>query len=273
MRKHIKYIVQVCEEYGLKYTFKDQNHNFLEVNKKGQKLSFVNSATSLNSEAVARISKDKSFSYQILKNVINSPKTIDFLDPFSSPEFLKYAKTKNYEDTATEILKTFELPVILKPNSKTQGINVSKCDSYEEILAAVTKIFNPNSADYDYVLLAQEYLQIKSEYRVIVFQKEIAFVYLKDTSEATFQGNLSPLHWLNSKASLVDESTFLAQIQEFINPIFDEIDLVFGGLDMVLDQDGKLWLIEINTQPGFEKFLTTNDPTPVLEMYKKILIC
>ena len=48
---------------------------------------------------------------------------------------------------------------------------------------------------YDYIFLAQEYISIAQEYRVLVYDNELQFVYLKDNSEADFTGNISPLHF------------------------------------------------------------------------------
>ena len=272
MLPYIACLVEACQELDLKYSFIDQNHNYLVAElPNGQKLNFLNTTTPFNREDIARIAQDKSFTYQTLLGLINMPKTEGFIDPFVKSEFQEYAKIKNFQDLANTIQQNFSCPVITKPNFKSQGVNVQKSYSFDQILASAKTIFDKNSRNYDFILLAQDFVPTYQEFRVIVYKKKVVLVYLKDVSEANFTDNLSPLHWQNSKAVQIQDQNLNQEIEDFIAPIFDKFDLVYGGLDLILDPNHNWWLIEVNTQPGFRKFLQDNPSQNLTEMYRQIL--
>jgi len=73
----------------------DKNQNSIKIESLTKNLIFINSSTSLNSEAVSKICKDKSFTYQILSKKINMPKTLDFLDPNVNHQYSYYLEFKS----------------------------------------------------------------------------------------------------------------------------------------------------------------------------------
>ena len=156
-------------------------------------------------------------------------------------------------------------------NKGSHGDNVFLCKTAEEVDHAINKIFDSNSKFYDYIALAQEYLPIQKEYRVIIFREKIIFAYEKNIEEAQFVGNLSPLHWENSRAILVKDEGLINEFKNFISPIFTQLDLIFGGLDIVIDKDNQMWLIELNSKPGFEYFVACNGYDEVVKMYEILL--
>jgi glutathione synthase/RimK-type ligase-like ATP-grasp enzyme len=271
MLPNISLVIQACDQLGLQYSFKDRNKNLLFVINGDKHVTFLNSSTSFNNETVAKICKDKSFTYQLLNKFVSMPKTLDYLDPEVPVEFKSYVLQKNNAEVTDNILSNFSFPIVLKPNQKSHGTNVFKCSNKEEVLSAVNTIFDKKTIDYDYLLLAQECIQSKQEFRVITFKGKVELVYLKDISEANFSGNLSPLHWEGAKAKYIQDNNLIKKIQEFINPIFSQIDLVYSGLDIIIDNQDKMWLIELNSQPVFRKFIEENNKQIVVDMFKRIL--
>ena len=271
MLPHLECLISAAQRLGLRYDFIDKNNDFVKIYIKDKTLNFIKNTTSFNTEDVSKICIDKSFTRQILNSAVNMPKTVDYIDPLIAQEYKSYTKFQTYQEVAKDIEINFNFPIIIKPNSKTRGIHVYKAYNYNQILDSVQKIFNQNQINYDYVLLAQECLDIKQEYRVVVFNQRIVLNYLKDNSHAVFKDNLSPLHWDNSKAVEIIDIDFNQKVQDFINPIFEQINVVFAGLDLVIDTNGKWWLIEINTFPGFRKFLENNPKSKLVQMYEDIL--
>ena len=161
--------------------------------------------------------------------------------------------------------------MIVKRNSGSGGHNVFLCQNTDKIETALKEIFNINQK-YDYVALAQEFIQIKSEYRAIFLNKELVLLYEKDISDAEFAGNLSPLHWNGAKAKYINEPKILSEVANFAKPIFEELDLDYGGLDIVLDRDNQYWLIEINSHPNYSIITRDNGEKPVLKIFEKMLI-
>lgn len=260
-----------CDALGIPYTVHDAYGNFVSVDL-GKPYFFVNAATPFNSSAVDKICKDKEFSWKLLNESVSMPKTKGYFDPHpASDEYAGYVKEGSNEQVADDIITEFTLPVIVKMNSGQKGMNVFLCEDRQQILTALTSIFDHASPSHDYVALAQEYIKPKKEYRVIVFRKEIVLVYEKDISGATFIGNLSPLHHENAKAVYINDPHLIAQMQSAIAPLFTKLDLEFGGIDLILDANDQFQIIELNTHPGFTYFVKDNEEEVLVEMYTKIL--
>jgi glutathione synthase/RimK-type ligase-like ATP-grasp enzyme len=122
------------------------------------------------------------------------------------------------------------------------------------------------------VAIAQDYIHIKSEYRAVFLNKQLVLLYEKDITDAKFAGNLSPLHWDGAKAKYINDPQILSEIASFAKPIFEELDLDYGGLDIVLDRDNQYWLIEVNSSPNYTIFARDNGEEPVLKIFEKMLI-
>jgi glutathione synthase/RimK-type ligase-like ATP-grasp enzyme len=260
-----------CERLNIKHRFYDDNDNFVVVYL-DKPYFFVNCSTPFNDDGTHKISKDKEFSYRLLKDHIAMPKTIGFFDPEPiSDDNRIYTKQTDIKEISQEILKSFSLPMIVKMNSGSQGKNVFLCNSETEVSGALKKIYSKESPLYDYVALAQDYIKIKREYRVIVFEREILLSYEKDISSARFSGNLSPLHYENAKAVYVDDEVLISKIADFIRPMFNVFDVQFAGLDIVLDENDKMFLLETNVHPSFSYFVKDNGEEKLIDIYEKIL--
>jgi len=270
MIKNTECIITACENLKMKYEILDDNSNLIKIDLKNPAY-FSNSSVPFNREDVVSLCLDKDFSYRVLKNVVNMPKTRSYLDPHGNEKYNNYRKHFSSDEIITNVLNEFRLPVIIKMNKGSHGDNVFFCKTAEEISPAIGKIFDQNSKFYDYIALAQEYISIKKEYRVIIFNKKIIFAYEKNIDEGKFTGNLSPLHWENSKAILMNDDELINKLTQFISPIFTQLDLIFGGLDIVMDSDNQMWLIELNSKPGFEYFTQSNGNDEVVKMYEILL--
>jgi glutathione synthase/RimK-type ligase-like ATP-grasp enzyme len=268
---NIRCLVKACHKLGIQYEYFDDNHNFVGIKLQGMQY-FANATTPWNNQSVAKICKDKDFSYRLLHDVIHMPHTMSFLNPGCDERYRKYLCYSTYSDIVTAISKKFSLPVIIKKNSGAQGANVFLCHSPEEITTALHTIYDTQSHLFDYVALAQEYVPIAREFRVIFFHKKIVLIYEKDISNAVFTGNLSPLHHENSRAVLINDQKLIARIQNFIMPMFSKLDVCYAGLDIVLTAQDKLYLLEINSHPGFEHFINDNGDEPLEAMFYSILL-
>lgn len=269
--KFLKCLKTACDDLKIKYSYIGDNPRAIIVKSNSRELFFINSTTSLNSHAHAYTADDKFFTYKLLENVIRMPKTVSYLDPYCRPEYQKLAKFSSFDSIAENIIQRIGLPCIVKRNRGFHGINVFRCISTYEIENSIKTIFNHDSKDYDYVALAQEEIVSKHEYRVVVFDNKIQFMYEKDTTEAKIIDNISPFHQENAKAVLVKDSKLIQDMQQFIDPIFDRFPIRFAGLDVIRDNRGDLYLIEINSSPGFDYFIRDCGEGEVVELYKTML--
>ena len=260
-----------CRQLGVDYRLHDANHNLVSVRAAGRWHFFANGSTPFNDEALGKICKDKEFGYLLSRTAVAVPVTKGFLDPDCSPEYRTYLEFPSREAILDEIERSFSYPMIVKMNSGSRGTNVFKCGSRPEAAAAIAAIFDRSSMSYDYVAVAQEYVSVSREFRAVVFQGKLEFAYEKEFARSSFMGNLSPLHHAEAKAILVREGELLQRLSEFIRLLMAAIPLEFAGLDIALDDSGKLWLIEINSKPGFEYFVRDNGPDRLVELYKHMV--
>jgi glutathione synthase/RimK-type ligase-like ATP-grasp enzyme len=271
MLDNVALLLQACENLNISYEVIYPAENLVRIKLNNKYHYFCNHSTPLINQALAKIIKDKEFTYHILNKKIKLPRTIGFLSPFCEVQYKMYLKFPNIQDIILEIKENFEIPVIVKRNSGSSGHNVFLCQNQDEIENSLKEIFNINGR-YDYIALAQEFIAVKSEYRAVFLNKELVLLYEKDVSNATFTGNLSPLHWDGAKAKYINNPEILSEITNFAKPIFEELDLNYAGLDIVLDRDNKYWLIEINSNPNYTIFTRDNGKEYVLKVFEKIII-
>ncbi|MGK7924238.1 MAG: RimK family alpha-L-glutamate ligase, partial [Spirulina sp.] len=232
---------------------------------------FVNYTVPIISQAIAKILIDKEYTYQILKDCVNSPKTLAFLSPFCDEKYKHYLQFDTIDKIAEEIQAHFSLPAIVKRNRGTSGNNVFLCQDRAEIINSLKTIFDIHSKDSDYVALGQEYINIEREYRAIFLDQKLILLYEKDNKNAKFSGNLSPLHWEGAKAKHINDRHLIAEIQKFIDPVFTHLEIEYGGFDIVRDRSDRLWLIEINSHPNYNIFIRDNSEEIIIELFSKIL--
>jgi len=245
------------------------NQNVIQVNLDRPHL-FVNGFTPMLTGAMVKILKDKDYTYNILKDKVLMPKTSAYVDPLN-PTYKNYVIHKSIPEIAGAIEDHFTLPVIIKKNKGSCGVNIFLCQNTTQIEKSLHHIFNGKDKDYDYVALAQELIQIEIEYRAIFLNQSLVLLYEKNIQNATFTGNLSPLHWEGAQAIHIVDRDIISQIEQFIKPVFEKLPIAYGGFDIAVDQSGQLWLIEINSNPNYGIFIRDNPESLVVEVFEQIL--
>ncbi|MBD2563376.1 MULTISPECIES: ATP-grasp domain-containing protein [Nostoc] len=271
MLDNVSLLLKVCENLNISYEILHPSENLVKIKLNSKQHYFCNYSTPLLNQAVAHLLKDKEYTYHVLNKKVQLPRTVGFLSPFCDTKYKIYLKFPTIQDIVLEIKEKFETPVIIKRNSGAGGHNVFLCENINEIGTALKEIFKINNK-YDYIALAQEFIHIKSEYRAVFLNKELVLLYEKDINDAKFVGNLSPLHWDGAKAKYINDPQILSEIANFAQPVFEELDLDYGGFDIVLDRDNQYWLIEINSHPNFGIFIRDNGEEHVLKIFEKMLV-
>ncbi|RCJ33041.1 alpha-L-glutamate ligase [Nostoc punctiforme NIES-2108] len=271
MLDNVSLLLKACKNLNISYEILHPSENLIKIKLNSKQHYFCNYSTPLLNQAVAHLLKDKEYTYHVLNKKVKLPRTVGFLSPFCDTKYKIYLKFSTIQDIVLEIKESFKTPVIIKRNSGASGHNVFLCKNIDEIETALKEIFNINNK-YDYVALAQEFIQIKSEYRAVFLNKELVLLYEKDINDAKFVGNLSPLHWDGAKAKYINDPQILSEITNFAKPVFEELDLDYGGFDIVLDRDNQYWLIEINSHPNFGIFIRDNGEEHVLKIFEKMLV-
>lgn len=267
----VELLIEVCREQELPYTVVGDNKALLKIHFPGHDHIVLNAALGLNTDADLKLTKDKFYSYQLLSPVVAMPKCKAYIDPDTFDPYRAYITYTSTADILADIKDNFTCPLIIKRNSGTEGKNVFLCRSEEEINTAIQAVYSKQQIEYDHVLLAQEYVKPVHEYRVIILMGKVELVYLKDISRATYIGNLSPLHWQGAKSLVNDDQQVLDQIQTMVNNLYQTFPIRYAGLDIIEDETGKLWLIEINSTPQFGEFVKSNDPVYFKRIFEKAL--
>lgn len=266
-------LIEACKQLDISYSIIHRDQILIRVDLEPplSSLFFVHHKKAFDREDMVTLCRDKDLFYTLVEGKINIPAWKSFLDPYCNEKFRHYAECSSFAEIVKWVSSEFRLPVIMKKNKGAMGSNVFLCNKCADIRNAVNQIFDHGSRSYDYVVIAQEYIKLEHEYRVVVYNRKIRLVYEKDVSKAKFAGNLSPLHWDGAKAKMIKDPKMIDCLERFIQPVFDVLPIKFVGLDVGLTLEGKLFLIEANNSPGFAIFVRDNGMEKLVEMTRGIL--
>ncbi|MDD4519290.1 MAG: hypothetical protein PHI50_00175 [Alphaproteobacteria bacterium] len=273
MKPNFIVFTELCKEKKVPYRMIQDCRNLLEIQSRdGKSHLFIAGSTPFNSQSVCSLCRDKEFFYNYYKASIKMPKTRGFVKPTCSEEWREYLKFKTIDEVVEEGEKNFTYPFVTKMNKGSQGKCVFKVNNNTEFRESLEEIYKE-----DYVALVQEYVDIKSEYRIIYLNKKLMFAYKKNNENAAFVGNMSPLHFAGAYAEIVDNQNLLTSFDNFVQPMLAQNDIPYCGLDVVLDKENKMWLIEGNASPAFGYFLQNPKGHDILkslytEMFKSLNI-
>ncbi|WP_163836058.1 ATP-grasp domain-containing protein [Spartinivicinus ruber] len=261
-------LTKALQNLHIPYSLLDPEGNLIRVELHSKSYLFQRSRTPFNSESVAQICLDKEHTYHILKNVINMPKTIGFLDYQQASEYPQYTYFDSLDKIIEEIEAKFSYPLVVKRNRGALSKNVFLCQFKKELIDALNAIYNRKSLDYDYVALAQYFINTKQEYRVVFFKNELILAYERYTDQQGFKANYWNLPGGCSK--YITDSCLLEELKNFVEPIFQHIPAAMVGVDIIRDISGDLFLVELNSGPKFSHFIEFNGEELIIEMYKTI---
>ncbi|BBN83787.1 hypothetical protein PA25_37720 [Pseudoalteromonas sp. A25] len=268
MENNIKSLIKACDELGFEYQFIDVDHNFVRVKMNKGWQYFELNKTPFNTEAAFCICKDKSHTYQLLKDIVRIPKTLDFLDFNVSSKYSQYKHCNSIAAALAAIDDNLDYPIVMKQNKGALGTHVFLCNDALETESAFQEIFNHQSKDYDYVALAQEFIRTKAEYRLLCAFGKPVFAYRRGSAAATFNVK----YWESGEqAQLLTDVDLFTQLADFVEPIHNEFPMGWVGYDIIVDEQDELYLIELNASPQFNNFIEHNSSTPVIELYKHAL--
>ena len=245
----MKLIKEVCEESGLSHSILDNKGNLLSVRLGEKECFFTYTTTPFNREDVQHICNDKSLVQTLVSSKVQMPKTKKYLRPDLDPNWHDALEFSSEKDIAFDICNSFSFPLIIKMNAGSLGRNVFKSESRRGVEKAIATIFKE-----DWALLAQEWIDRKEEFRVIIVNNKVELVYPKGGGKFFTEG-----------------TDVFREVTDFLEPLQQCIELRWAGLDVIRDKNGKLWLIEINTRPSFISAIRCNQSELIKPLYKKAL--
>ena len=133
--------------------------------------------------------------------------------------------------------------VLLRPEVHTRSENMFLCTKLSEVVKAVKSI----SGRY-YI---SEFIQKKNEYRIFITQNRVVWMikkHPKSPDDLTWgcveEGNFEYLGWGDWKSEGVRVGLESMKLS----------GLDFGAVDIVEDQDGKFYVLEVNTAPWLSPY-------------------
>lgn len=269
-RPNMRALVQAAKNLNFEYKVLDQIGNLLSVTIDGNDFYFTISKVPINNESVAAICVNKAYTYWVLSEELPMPKTKAYLDPNSDDEIVSQnAEFKKQKLIVADVLKNFSFPFIIKMNSGSKGKHVYKCSTKWKVAKSIKAVFNKKHKNYDSSILAQQFIEIKNEYRAILLDGELLLLYEKVAENK--DANLSPLHNDDGRAEIVSDENIRNQIVEVVNQSKTLKSFEWIGLDIARDAEGKWWVLELNTRPGFNYFIRDNGDSEIVKMYEKLL--
>ena len=159
--------------------------------KNGRKSYFRYNTLDLNPVGASDIAKDKDYANFFMRSM--GYPTIRGKS-FFSDEWCEAIGSKRNTHAAYRYAQTLGLPVIVKPNSGTQGTDVALVHTKKDFYRAMKQIFK-----HDRVALVQQYVQGR-DYRIVVLDKEIISAYERIPLNVVGDGRLSIRQLLAKKS-------------------------------------------------------------------------
>lgn len=215
----------------------------------------------LNHIASSDIAKDKDYAKFFMKRAgypVAQGQTI-FSDTWA-----KQMHSKRSSNYAPKYAKTLGYPVIVKPNSKSQGVGVSLATTEKELKKALKEIFK-----IDRVAVLEEY-KPGHDYRIVVLDKEVISAYERIALSVTGDGKNLILSLLKQK-----QRSFLVSGRDTqINFSDSRMKLKLKKLGLtfasVLSKSEKIFLLDnANLSTGGDSLDVTNTIHP---SFKKIAV-
>ena len=138
------------------------------VTQSGKKRYFRNTNFDLNPLGASEIAKDKDYANHFMKRM--GYPTVSG-ETFYSDEWCDAVKSKRNIHAAYRYARRIGFPVIVKPNSRSQGVGVAKVFTKKEFYRAARFAFRK-----DNVILVQRVVSGK-DYRIVVLDREIISAY------------------------------------------------------------------------------------------------
>ncbi len=184
-------LIEVCQKLNLKIVFEEEyGYAGYITTPSGKRLFFNNGRFDVNPGGAIDIANDKAYTTYFLKSFgFSVPCEKTFFNEIHNSKL----QIKRNIDDGLDFALSIGFPVIVKPNSLSQGKYVFKVGSKEDYYKASSVILESNP-----VMLVQKYYSGK-DYRFLVFNKKLYACYLKIPLSIVGNGHSSILELIDDK--------------------------------------------------------------------------
>lgn len=268
-----KVLATVCTRLGFAYRFLDRYEALMEIDFGKRSHVIFNNVLGLNTDSFQKIMRDKQATYHVLHETVAMPDTLAFVDPDPLGPFFRFAGESSLEAIGDSIEHAFDYPVIVKRNSGTMTRNVFFAKNRAKVLASLKRIYSKRQKEYDHVALVQPYIEARSEFRVVVLTGQVELVYGKRRPVKALKTFRVSLGQWNERfgRTLITDKQLLERLQAFASAVYARFPAAYMGMDVIEDQAGKLWLIELNGDPLYSGLIADQDTNVLEPLFERIV--
>lgn len=279
---YYKILNEICKEKNIEQ--KLLSYGWIRQLKKEDKIhNIIRYQLDLNSANSYKIAKDKYATYALLKdNNISMIEHMMIFSPFTRSEYFD----KQYMLKVKQILEKNDYKIVIKANDSSQGKDVYYVSSELEAQTIIQKMFN----EYKDSVSVCPYVEIDYEYRVIVLDGQVLYVYKKrkpyvigdgthtiqelidckygykidinkqiNSNEILDLGEEKVVSWKHNLSNgaepiLVQNDEWLDSIKEMAINSAKSIGIKFATVDIALTSQKQLTVVEINGSVCMNKF-------------------
>jgi D-alanine-D-alanine ligase-like ATP-grasp enzyme len=144
------------------------------------------------------------------------------------------------KECANEIVAKLGLPLVAKQLSSQKGRGVLLLEKPEDF-TRLEKEFPKEE------FLFQKYIPSDEEYRALVLEEEMgAFERKIRTVKGEFRSNVA----LGAREEFIDIAKTPVEIKEIAVKACKILNIQIGGVDILVEKEGRPWLLEVNRGPG-----------------------
>jgi RimK family alpha-L-glutamate ligase len=159
-----------------------------------------------------------------------------------------------------EISKTLGFPFVVKAPVGSKGATVALCTekNFDEVIKKNRE------------LLGQEFIRYTADYRVHVIGEKTFCIYERIAPAGDFRANVS----LGGAMKKVTDTELQTDLSELALRAARALSVDYGGIDIIRDKDGKLLVLEFNSNPGFKNVTDiTGVPfyVPIVDYYESLI--
>ncbi len=150
------------------------------------------------------------------------------------------------------IAEKLGLPLVAKDLYSQRGLGVSLVKTREDFRKLTGEF--PNKK-----FMFQKFIDKKEEFRVLVLGDKIGSFEKKTSTDSNeFRNNVS----LGASEEFINVSDISEEIRFTSVKASKVLNIQIGGVDVVADKAGRIWLLEVNRGPGFTY---TSDKSPEMD--------
>ena len=215
-----------------------------ELNKDGRTEYIIGYTLPLNNAASTQIASDKTATSVMLLN-----KGVDVV-----PHALLRPSGRPISELLTTTLEMVSLPMVLKPQMESGGIDVFRATTIEELQAAL-KIL---SRRYRAIALSP-YLQVEHEYRTIMLDGDVKLAFEKVRAAVMVPSVDRSLEWrhnlrLGAHPEILANSNTYDLLRLQASKAMKALGLRFAAVDSIKTAESSVIVLEVNSAVSLERF-------------------